>query len=161
MACVFCRPLRSAPGVLQRPPIAAIVRLAGEVSSTITGADFTARSLECPRLGGLQSGPTDNPEDEGVALDQDADLPWPNAQRVVQCRATRFAQWPSGARRFMGAASGVRHCEQVLRDETQRQRAVAAWQRSLLRPGTMLFPIAAPAWCQQLAGRGCGVTFRY
>ncbi len=43
----------------------------------------------------------------------------------------------------------VPYCKQVLREGTQRQRAVAALLRCLLQPGTLLFPTAAPAWRQQ------------
>jgi hypothetical protein len=41
------------------------------------------------------------------------------------------------------------HCLHVLRTGTQRQRALAAQQLCLLRPGEVLFPVAAPVWRQQ------------
>ncbi len=148
-ACGWLGDTRLVPWLIELMAIDRFARLAGEAFSMITGADLAALGLERPRPHGLQTGPSDNPEDDDVALDQDDDLPWPNAERVAQWWVTRSAQWPSGTRSFMGVVPGVRHCEQVLRDETQRQRAVAAWQRSLLQPGTLLFPIAAPAWRQQ------------
>jgi hypothetical protein len=49
----------------------------------------------------------------------------------------------------MGAAADEAHCQHVLRTGGQRQRAVAALLLVLMRPGSMLFNMAAPAPRQQ------------
>jgi hypothetical protein len=49
----------------------------------------------------------------------------------------------------MGSAADKAQCQRVLREGTQRQRAVAALLLVLAQPGSVLFNIAAPAWRQQ------------
>jgi len=148
-ACGWLGDTRLVPWLIELMSIDRFARLAGEAFTTISGADLAALSLERPRPEGLQTGPTDDPEDDDVALDEDDDLPWPDAEKVAGWWAARAAPWPAGARSFMGAVPTVAHCEQVLREGKQRQRAAAALLRCLLQPGTPLFPTAAPAWRQQ------------
>lgn len=115
----------------------------------ITGADLAALDLERKPPQGLAPGPTDDPEDDDVALDEDDSLPWPDAALVQRWWAAQSARWPAGVRSFVGAPATPEHCERVLREGYQRQRIVAALQRCLLHPGTPVFPVAAPAWRQQ------------
>lgn len=123
-------------------------RLAGEAFSLITGADLALLDLERKPPEGIDFGPNDNPEDEDVALDEDDSLPWPDQAKVQawwQAHAQRFAP---GQRYFVGAPPSPAHCIEVLKTKGQRQRIMAAQYLCLLRPGTKLFPVAAPAWRQ-------------
>lgn len=148
-ACGWLGDTRLVPWLIELMSIDPLARLAGESFTMITGADLAALDLERKPPADFESGPSDRPEDDDVALDEDDSLPWPDAERVSRWWAERAASLPSGGRCFMGASPTLAHCEQVLRDGTQRQRGVAAVLRCVLQPGTALFPTAAPAWRQQ------------
>ncbi len=124
-------------------------RLAGEVLSTITGADLAALGLERKPPKGVQPGPSDRPQDLDVAMDEDDSLPWPDAPLVHdwwQQASTRFV----AGQRYVGGQPPQRaHLIQMLKTVGQRQRALAAEHLALLNPAAGLFPVAAPAWRQQ------------
>ena len=124
-------------------------RLAGEAFSLITGADLAALDLERKPPQDAPTGPSEDPADEDVSLDEDESLPWPEQARVKAWWQAHAARMPAAARCFMGAAPTPAHCVGVLREGTQRQRHIAALHACLLVPGTPLFPICAPAWRQQ------------
>jgi uncharacterized protein (TIGR02270 family) len=124
-------------------------RLAGESFSLITGADLALLDLERKPPEGGDTGPDDTPEDDNVAIDEDDSLPWPDQAKVQawwQANAHRFVP---GQRYFVGEPSSPAHCLHVLKTQGQRARILAAEHLCLLRPGTKLFPVAAPAWRQQ------------
>lgn len=123
-------------------------RLAGEAFSLITGADLAALSLERKPPEGLAPGPNDDPDDHNVAMDEDDSLPWPDQTKVKawwQAQAARFAV---GQRYFVGEPPSTGHAMAVLKTAGQRQRIMAAEYLCLLRPGSKLFPVVAPAWRQ-------------
>jgi len=123
-------------------------RLAGESFSMITGADLALLDIERKPPEGIDFGPNDNPDDDNVAMDEDDSLPWPDQAKVQawwQANAARFAP---GQRYFAGEPPSPAHCMHVLKTKGQRQRIMAAEYLCLLRPGTKLFPVAAPAWRQ-------------
>lgn len=156
-ACGWLGDVRLVPWLIELMSIDALARLAGESFTMITGADLDVLGLERKPPEGVDQGPTDNPEDEDVAMDEDDSLPWPDAGHVSRWWSERAASFPVGQRCFMGAAVTPAHVEHVLREGTQRQRAVAAAQRCILQPGTPLFPTAAPAWRQQRMLSASGV----
>jgi len=124
-------------------------RLAGEAFSLITGADLALLDLESKPPQDVPQAPGDDALDDDVALPEDDSLPWPDADRIAawwQHHGKRFA---SGMRWFMGAPVSASHALDVLRTGCQRQRALAALQLCLLRPGMPLFNVAAPAWRQK------------
>jgi uncharacterized protein (TIGR02270 family) len=154
-----------------------VARLAGEAISTMTGADLARQDLERkPPEGvpdGTHGGPTEDPADEDVALDEDESLPWPDADRLQAWWQREGGRWPAGRRHFMGhdiasagfagasavaagavpapsAASGPDAAvardgiDTVLAEGHQRQRELAAQWRLLLQPGSKLFPTRAP-----------------
>jgi uncharacterized protein (TIGR02270 family) len=124
-------------------------RLAGESFTLITGADLAALDLERKPPAHVPAGPTESPDDNDVALDEDESLPWPEQALVQRWWRDHAATMPAGERCFMGRVPTFEHCLSVLRDGAQRQRFVAAQHMCLLRPGTPLFPVCAPAWRQQ------------
>ncbi|HSW03636.1 TIGR02270 family protein [Aquabacterium sp.] len=134
--------------LMEQPTIA---RLAGEAFSMISGADLARQDLEGASGPVLDTGPSDNPADERVALDEDDSLPWPNAGRVQHWWSRNGGGLVTGQRCFIGRPVSAESALQVLREGLQRQRHVAALSLSLLRPGTGLFPVAAPARRQQQA----------
>lgn len=124
-------------------------RLAGECFSLITGVNLVTEGLErAASEEGAATGPSDDPDDADVAMDEDDSLPWPDPLRVQawwQAHGGRFAQ---GQRYFMGAAPSPAHVLDVLQQGAQRQRIMAAEYLCLLQPGRVLFPVAAPSWRQ-------------
>lgn len=131
-----------------------LARLAGESFSFITGADLAWLDLERKPPEHFESGPSDNPDDDDVAMDEDDGLPWPDQAKVQAWWSVNSHRFQPSVRYFVGAPPGWEHCLQVLRDGYQRQRLAAAQYLCLLRPGTPLFNCAAPAWRQKrLLGR--------
>jgi uncharacterized protein (TIGR02270 family) len=124
-------------------------RLAGESFTLITGADLAALDLERKPPAHVPAGPTESPDDDDVALDEDESLPWPDQALVQRWWRDHAATMPANERCFMGRVPTFEHCLSVLRDGAQRQRFVAAQHLCLLRPGTPLFPVCTPTWRQQ------------
>lgn len=124
-------------------------RVAGEAFTMLTGAELVRLQLERMPPEKFGGGPTENAEDEDVALDEDDGLPWPDVARVQAWWEANGARLPAGRRCFMGAGAEETHCQQVLRTGNQRQRAIAALLLVLIKPGNVLFNIAAPAPRQQ------------
>jgi uncharacterized protein (TIGR02270 family) len=124
-------------------------RLAGEAFSLITGLDLSFLDLDKRPPEGIETGPTENPEDEDVAMDPDDSLPWPDVAKIQAWWAANGARFQAGTRRFMGEPIGRENCLRALREGFQRQRAAAALHLCLLNPGTPFFPVRAPAWRQQ------------
>ena len=124
-------------------------RLAGESFSFITGLDLAYLDLERKPPDGVELGPTDNPEDEDVAMDVDDSLPWPDPPKIQKWWEGNKHRFQPGVRYFMGEPVNIKNCNRVLREGYQRQRIAAALYLSLLQPGTPLFPTSAPAWRQR------------
>lgn len=133
-------------GQMGRP---ASARVAGEAFTLITGADLDTLQLWRPQPDDVASGPSDEPEDEDVALDPYEGLMWPDAEKVQGWWAANRDGFQAGQRYFMGRAVTWEHCVQVLKSGCQRQRLLAAQYLCLLRPGTPLFNTSAPAWRQK------------
>jgi len=141
--------VQTVPWLIQQmvdPPQA---RVAGEAFSLLTGADLARLDLEGPAPDTVEGGPTEEAHDDSIALDEDEGLPWPDVARVQVWWEVNRPRMPTGTRCLMGAAADEAHCQHVLRTGGQRQRAVAAILLLLMRPGGMLFNVAAPAPRQQ------------
>ena len=124
-------------------------RLAGEAFSTMTGIDLSAAGLDRGQPERFDSGPTDDPADEEVGLDEDEGLPWPHPEKVARWWSANGVRFGQGSRWFIGQPLSREHCATVLKTGYQRQRAAAAQYLCLLDPGTCLFNTSAPAWRQQ------------
>jgi len=123
-------------------------RLAGESFSLITGADLAALDLERKPPEGIPGGPSDDPDDDDVAMDEDDSLPWPDRAKVAGWWERHKHEFPLDQPCFMGGPSTIERMDEVLRTGFQRQRHLAARRRVLLAPGARLFPTCAPAWRQ-------------
>lgn len=124
-------------------------RLAGESFSFITGADLAWLDLERKPPGRLPAGPTDDPADTDIAMDEDDGAPWPDAEKIARWWQTNAPRFVNGQRYLCGAPPSKKQCIDVLKDGYQRQRMAAARHLCLLEPGTALFNCAAPSWRQQ------------
>ena len=137
------------PWLIQHMADDAWARLAGEAFSFIAGVDLVATGLERSPPGRIAAGPSDRPEDQDVAMDEDEGLPWPDAEKVARWWKSSGQRFDPGTRLFMGQSPSLAHCLSVLKTGGQRQRIAAAEWLCLLKPGTPLFNTAAPAWRQQ------------
>jgi uncharacterized protein (TIGR02270 family) len=137
------------PWLISIMEIPALARTAGEAFSMITGVDLAYVDLEGERPEGFEAGPTENPEDEDVAMDPDEDLPWPAPQLVADWWSTNQAGFRSGSRYLAGKPITADNLRLVLRTGFQRQRAAAAIELAMLHPGQPLFEVRAPGCRQQ------------
>jgi uncharacterized protein (TIGR02270 family) len=143
----------SIPWLIEHMAVPKLARVAGESFSMITGVDISYEDLEGKWPEGFEAGPTENPEDEDVALDPDEDLPWPNPELIDQWWSKNKSRFRSGTRYLLGKPISVEQCQHVLRHGYQRQRAAAAIDLAMLQPGQPLFEVRAPGFRQkQLLG---------
>ncbi|SAK50977.1 TIGR02270 family protein [Caballeronia ptereochthonis] len=140
---------RYVPWLIGLMPDDKFARLAGESFSFITGADLAWLDLDRKPPENLPAGPTDDPNDPDVAMDEDDGAPWPDAEKIARWWQANAPRFRPGARYLCGAPPSKPHCIDVLKDGYQRQRMAAARHLCLLEPGTVLFNCAAPAWRQQ------------
>lgn len=139
--------LRYVPWLIGRMVEPVEARLAGEAFSWITGADLARLDLETLDAPPLPERPGGDPADDGVALDEDESLPWPDPARVQRWWAAHEAALQAaaaGGPLFLGRPIGAASATQALLEATQRQRSQAALLLSLLEPGRKLFQVAAP-----------------
>jgi uncharacterized protein (TIGR02270 family) len=135
----------SIPWLIERMKQPELARVAGEAFSLITGVDLAYDDLEGDWPEGFEAGPTENPEDEDVAVDVDEDLPWPEAGLIAQWWSHAQSRFPKGQRFLCGQPISPETCLDVLENGFQRQRRAAALELSLLRPAEPLFNTSAPA----------------
>jgi uncharacterized protein (TIGR02270 family) len=142
------------PWLVERMKVPALARVAGEAFTMITGADFDSEHLDGTQPDGFKAGPTENPEDENVAMDPDDNLPWPEPALVQKWWDKNRGQFQNGTRYILGKPMTSEWLKTVLRDGRQRQRAAAALELAIREPGTPLFNVKAPGFRQiQLLGK--------
>jgi uncharacterized protein (TIGR02270 family) len=138
-----------APWLISHMKEPTTARVAGEAFSLITGVDLDTQQLYRERPANVQSGATDDAQDENVAIDADEGLMWPDVTKIEKWWAANSSRFTKGQRYFMGAPVTREHCIDVLKNGYQRQRILAAHYLCLLEPGTPLFNTSAPARRQQ------------
>lgn len=88
-------------------------------------------------------------------MDQDEDLPWPNAQLIEKWWFTHRIEFTNGTRYLLGKPMTVDSLNQALQIGRQRQRTAAAIELAMRQPGQPLFNASAPGFQQQaLLGLG-------
>jgi uncharacterized protein (TIGR02270 family) len=152
-AAAWTGDVQAVPWLIQHMTDPARARLAGEAFSFITGANLALLDLEVKgEQPATAAGPSDDPNDDNVALDEDESLPWPDVSLVQAWWRDNSARLPrSGTRCFMGAEPGRSHCAGVLNAAGQRARYAAALLLALDTPGRPLFNTAAPSHRQRRA----------
>ncbi len=148
-ACGIAGDAQLVPWLIRQLDDPASSRLAGESLRMITGLSAQASSIAGASPGRASRGLSDDPDDDNVAEDEDADLPWPDAEAIARWWQSEGHVFTPGVRYFMGRPPTADHCVRVLRLGHQRQRAAAAQHLCLAQPGVPLFPVAAPAWRQR------------
>lgn len=136
--------------LLERMEEVPLARIAGEAFTMITGADIFRSALKGDAPEESSVGPTDDPEDENVAMDPDQNLPWPNIEAVRQWWSAHQHEFQQGTRLFMGKPVTTDWLMHVLKVGRQRQRAAAAMELARLTREP-LFNVHAPGWRQRQA----------
>ncbi len=131
--------------LMKQPPSA---RGAGEAFTFITGLDLEDEKLEAKKPEGFESGPTDEPGDEDVAMDPDDDLPWPDPAKAAGRWNALKGSLAAGKRYLLGREITAEWAREVLKSGKQRQRAAAALEIALRSPGQPLVNVAAPGFRQ-------------
>ena len=120
-----------------------LARVAGESFSLITGANIGFEDLDGEKPEGFEAGPTENPEDENVAMDSDLNLPWPDPALILKWWSARQGSFSKGTRYLLGQPITADSLRLALRNGFQRQRAAAAVELAILKPGNPLFEVRA------------------
>ncbi len=150
-ACGIIGDPEAVPWLLEQMHVPELARAAGESFTLITGVDLAYEDLEGEWPEGFEAGPTENPEDEDVAMDPDEDLPWPDPALVTDWWSRHRERFSAGQRYLVGGRVVPEHLQWVLRHGMQRQRAAAALELKLLHAGEPLFETRAPGFAQQRA----------
>jgi uncharacterized protein (TIGR02270 family) len=124
-------------------------RVAAESFSLITGVHIAYDRLEGQKPEGFEAGPTEDPDAENVATDPDDNLPWPDPDRVEKWWVARRESFTKDTRYLLGQPITPESLRQALKNGYQRQRAAAALELAILKPGRPLFEVRAPGWRQQ------------
>jgi uncharacterized protein (TIGR02270 family) len=139
------------PSLIEKMATPALARVAGEALSLITGVHVGDDKLDrdAPPEG-FEAGPTDDAADEGVDLDPDDGLDWPDPEKVRKWWVANHGRFPKGVRHLCGQPIAADHLRDVLRIGYQRQRAAAALELAVRHPREPLFEVRAPGWRQRV-----------
>lgn len=137
------------PWLIKQMSIPELSRVAGEAFSSITGVDIVYEDLDDEPPQGFEAGPTENPEDEDVAMDGDEDLPWPSPLKIAAWWNANKGRFSQGVRYLSGMPISELQCKRVLTEGYQRQRKSAALELALMQAEEPLFEVRAPGWRQQ------------
>ncbi len=124
------------PWLVARMDEPSLARLAGEAFALLAGIDLAFEDLDRPPPGELPAGPTDDPEDENVALDPDEHLPWPDRAKVEARWTREGSRLARGTRHLLGRPVDPAACAWAFAEGYQRQRRAAALEWALLEPAT-------------------------
>jgi len=137
------------PWLIKQMEVPKLARIAGESFSFISGVDIAYEDLEGELPKNFVTGPTENPEDEEVAMDPDEDLPCPDPLLIDRWWNQHQHNFLPGVRYLLGKPVNDLQCQTVLRTGKQRQRQAAALELSLMQPATPLFETRAMGKRQQ------------
>ena len=119
------------PWLVDRTMEPAYGRIAGEALTALLGWDLTERPLEGEAPADFSPPPSDDPEEEEVAVDPDEPLPWPNPDALRERWNDERAGLPPGTRWLRGNPYSESALRAQLQDGSQRQRASAALELAL------------------------------
>ncbi|MBC7851821.1 MAG: TIGR02270 family protein [Pirellulaceae bacterium] len=139
----------SIPWLLSLMSVPEFARVAGEALTMITGLDLAAKEFARNRPPGFESGPTEDPADENVALDEDENLPWPNPTKLAAWWERRRDDFVPQTRYLCGNPLTEEWLDDVLQHGYQRQRAAAALELAIRAPERPLFNVRAAGRRQQ------------
>lgn len=133
------------PWLIKQMEVPELARAAGESFSSMTGIDIEYEDLDGEQPEDIDTGPNENPDDENINIDQDEDLPYPDAKLIQQWWGNHKQQYVTGKRYLRGKELSYKNLVAVLLQGNQRQRAAAAVELVILKQGIPLFETRAPA----------------
>ncbi|MDD5267992.1 MAG: TIGR02270 family protein [Methylococcales bacterium] len=137
------------PWLIKQMEVPELAKIAGESFSFISGVDIAYDDLEGELPESFVTGPTENPEDDEVAMDADEDLPCPDPLLIDRWWKQHQESFKPGVRYLLGKPVNELQCQHILKTGKQRQRQAAALELSLMRPATPLFETRAMGKRQQ------------
>lgn len=108
-----------------------LAKLAGESFAYITGVDFEKHHLVVDEPDNYPIIPNDGDEDDNVGLDEDENLPYPDAEKVAAIWRNHGQNFVVGRRYFMGRPTTPEFLNEKLVYGAQRQRHAAALELAL------------------------------
>jgi len=136
------------PRLLEAMKDAPLARVAGEAFSFITGVHISYDELEGQQPEGFESGPTEDPADEAVAMDPDGNLYWPDPAKCEKWWSVNRGRFNVGTRYLCGKPMTPESLRDVLKNGYQRQRGAAALELAIREPGKPLYEVRAPGFRQ-------------
>ena len=112
-------------------------RQAGEAFTLITGIELEKHSLTTAAPAAVTLAPSDDPADSAVGLNEDENLPWPDADRIAVLWRNHGQHFLVGRRYFLGKNLSPEWLRDRLNEATQRQRHAAALELALLGDGSL------------------------
>ena len=125
-----------------------LARVAGEAIQAIAGMDLYAPPFRVPAPRAEPQKPSDDPQDQDISVDEDRDLPWPNAMAITKHLREESNRLTIGVRYLLGEPVTSEWAAQLLHSGRQRHRIIAAIIMALQDPRTGLFPFGMPGWRQ-------------
>ena len=137
------------PWLIQQMANPELARVAGEAFAFLCGVDLAYQDMEGELPDGASGGPTENPQDENVAMDPDEDLACPDAALVEQWWQKNKSGFQPDVRYCYGKPADTTQCQWLLKHGTQRLRHSAAISLALMQPEQALFEVRASGKRQQ------------
>lgn len=137
------------PWLIKQMEVPELAKIAGESFSFISGVDIAYEDLEGELPKNFATGPTENPEEEKVAMDPDEDLPCPDPLLIDRWWKQHQHNFLPGVRYLLGKPINEHQCQIILKTGKQRQRQAAALEMTLMQPATPLFETRAMGKRQQ------------
>ena len=131
------------PWLVEQMASPATARFAAAALAMITGADIRLDKLDGKAPAGFVSGPTDDPDDDDVAMDPDDSLPWPEPGSVRRWWGKKGDAFRSERRYLLGRPIEPVWLEEVLRTGNQHARAGAAVELCLAKKHKAPFEVRA------------------
>jgi uncharacterized protein (TIGR02270 family) len=136
------------PWLVDQTSDPAAARLAGGAFATITGADLVYLGLDRPPPPEFQPGPSDDPDDINVALDEEHGLPWPDPEKLARWWSANRARFNAGTAYFLGSSKASTDWLSALSNAFQHQRRSAALELGLRQPTQAMFEMRSRARVQ-------------
>lgn len=115
-----------------------LARPAGEAFTHITGIELDKYQLTRAAPEGQLLNPDDDVSDAHVGIDEDENLPWPDADKVASAWRSHGQHFLVGQRYFLGKPITADWLKNKLTRGTQRQRHAAALELALVDPQARL-----------------------
>lgn len=122
---------------------ARVAKLSGEAFTLITGIDLADHSLTLDLLPETPIHPDNSVDNEDVSLDEDENLPWPDALKVSRAWMNVGKNYLSGQRYFLGRNINAGALKDHFSSSNQRHRQAASLELALMEESIPLLNFKA------------------